>query len=147
MDTSAPPATADGSIAALTGEGSGSCCLRGPCRWSPDNRLTEHAPDYRDRGQDADCQERPSCRFPLILVEPIRNQQANASAERNPCSSDQHHLRNCESSLCQSHMALESHEYQGGLEKSAHQRPRSRLLFVKHEKEHGHTEGTKRIDE
>jgi hypothetical protein len=62
--------------------------------------LRQYALYYRDRSQNTDRHERPSGRFPLIFIEPIRKQQSNANAKRNPSSSDQHNLGDRESSLC-----------------------------------------------
>jgi len=71
----------------------------------------KHIRDQRDRTQDPDCKERPSRRFPLIVIKPIRKQQTDADAKRNPSSDEQHDLGDGETSLRQGHMHLESHEY------------------------------------
>ena len=62
--------------------------------------LRKHASYYRDRRHDTDSKERPSCRFPLIFIEPIRNQQTEANAQCNPRSGDQHDFWNRNRSLC-----------------------------------------------
>jgi hypothetical protein len=88
--------------------------LRLECLWSIANRwFRKYARYNRDRGQDTDRQERPSCPFALISGEPIRKQQTKASAKRNTCASDQHDLRDCKTSRGKSHIALDSHERRG----------------------------------
>ena len=72
-------------------------------------RFRKHTPCDRNRAQDTHGQERPPCPLPLIFIEPIRDQQAKASAKRNPGSSDQHDLGDRKTSLCQSHIPLASH--------------------------------------